>query len=302
MGVQQVILWFCLLATSLTTPAFAQNLGWAPPNTVKVDSNLYIDRTEAANVHWLEFLYYARKDSSSTFYKSMWPDTSVTRTFGVQDYLLHKDYRYHPVVGISYTQAKAYCQWRSMVVSKIYNHSDSVRAILGLTTHDSLAVVYRLPTVDEWEAAAQANLSPKVYPYGLKTAFTPFPKEWNATFLFDKRLNKTLNKKEFTKAYKGLRKKKVIPTFISAVLVEDLFAYYYSSPVYIYGGTQNSWGLYNMPGNIAEMVETEGLAKGGSFIHSIEKSQTQGFLVYSGPEMWLGFRCVAEIKVYSTGK
>ena len=44
--------------------------------TVTVQS-FYLDQTEIANVHWLEYLHYVKRDSSETFYENALPDTTV---------------------------------------------------------------------------------------------------------------------------------------------------------------------------------------------------------------------------------
>src|SRR3954462_3588152 len=41
--------------------------------TVTVNS-FYMDETEVANIHWLEYLFYVKRDSSQEFYESALPD------------------------------------------------------------------------------------------------------------------------------------------------------------------------------------------------------------------------------------
>ena len=44
--------------------------------TVTVQS-FFLDQTEIANIHWLEYLHYIQRDSSETYYQSALPDTTV---------------------------------------------------------------------------------------------------------------------------------------------------------------------------------------------------------------------------------
>ena len=44
--------------------------------TVTVQS-FYLDQTEIANVRWLEYHHYVKRDSSETFYENALPDTTV---------------------------------------------------------------------------------------------------------------------------------------------------------------------------------------------------------------------------------
>ena len=79
-------------------------------------STFYLDMTEIANIHWLEYLSYVKRDSSETFYDNALPDTLVWKkelafnTPYVDNYLRYPGFRYYPVVGISWHQATDYCR------------------------------------------------------------------------------------------------------------------------------------------------------------------------------------------------
>ncbi|UOQ67633.1 hypothetical protein [Hymenobacter volaticus] len=49
----------------------------APPGTVRVAENLFVDQAEVANIHWLEYLHFIRRDSALAFYNSQLPDSTV---------------------------------------------------------------------------------------------------------------------------------------------------------------------------------------------------------------------------------
>jgi hypothetical protein len=53
--------------------------------------------------------------------------------------------------------------------------------------------------------------------------------------------------------------------------------------------------MYNLYGNVAEMVSEEGVAKGGSWNHNYNNSVFDAEISYEKPSSWLGFRCVCEI-------
>ena len=40
-------------------------------------ASFYMDEAEVANIHWLEYLHFVRKDSAEEFYQSALPDTTV---------------------------------------------------------------------------------------------------------------------------------------------------------------------------------------------------------------------------------
>lgn len=90
--------------------------------TVTVAS-FYMDETEVANIHWLEYLHYALQDSGQQYYDEALPDTTVWAAelaFNdpyIDHYLRYPGFRFFPVVGISWKQAQNYCIWRSNMVN-----------------------------------------------------------------------------------------------------------------------------------------------------------------------------------------
>jgi hypothetical protein len=52
-----------------------------PIGTRQINDSIYLDETEVANIHWLEFLHYIKKDSGEVFYRKMLPDTTVLANF-----------------------------------------------------------------------------------------------------------------------------------------------------------------------------------------------------------------------------
>lgn len=55
-------------------------------------------------------------------------------------------------------------------------------------------------------------------------------------------------------------------------------------------------GLYDLMGNVAEMTSEKGMAKGGSCIDLAKDCQPGATNPYDGPDFWLGFRVVADLK------
>jgi gliding motility-associated lipoprotein GldJ len=91
------------------------------PRRVTV-SSFYIDETEIANVHYLEYLYWLSRVFSADYpevYKRALPDTLVWRdrlAYNeplVELYLRHPAYQQYPVVGVNWLQANDFCAWRT---------------------------------------------------------------------------------------------------------------------------------------------------------------------------------------------
>jgi formylglycine-generating enzyme len=90
--------------------------------TVTVAS-FYMDETEIANIHYLEYLHAIKRDSAQEVYTAALPDTTVWSNplaFNdsyVDHYLRYPGFRYFPVVGVSWEQANDFADWRTVVVN-----------------------------------------------------------------------------------------------------------------------------------------------------------------------------------------
>jgi gliding motility-associated lipoprotein GldJ len=93
------------------------------PRRVTVNS-FFIDKTEIANVHYREYLYWLDHNFTDTpkynnVLNGARPDTLVWRrelSYNepyVEYYFRHPSYNYYPVVGVSWKQAYDFCIWRT---------------------------------------------------------------------------------------------------------------------------------------------------------------------------------------------
>jgi gliding motility-associated lipoprotein GldK len=118
----------------------------------------YMDIQKAAKNRKL-----SRKDVLVTEEVEVYPDTTTwIRDFAYSynepmhnDYFWHDAYSEYPVVGVSWKQANAFCQWRTL--NKNGYQKERKRAFINS---------FRLPSEAEWEYAARGGLQGATFPWG----------------------------------------------------------------------------------------------------------------------------------------
>jgi formylglycine-generating enzyme required for sulfatase activity len=273
MQTKSIVLFLFLLPTVSGYSQKSSRNKKLPPGTVQVNDTLFADKTEVANIHWREYLYSILSTKTESEYLEALQDTSVwnadttTRAF-VEYYHKHPGYNNYPAVGISYEQAVEYCKWRTYVTN-LGAYLDEMK-FKNPEKHfnDSFQIkfYYRLPTLPEWEMISAGTLNVNDFPYGAKEINPVWKrkkiKAFNCIYTDEKKLGDSLRKRIYYTA--------------------EINSFY-----------PNTSGCYNMIGNVAEMVLEKGIAKGGSYIHSLDSCKISSNQYYSQPERWLGFRCVA---------
>ncbi len=274
-----------------------------PPGCVWLRDSLFIDECEVQNIDYLEFLYWTGRNEPER-YKSLLPDTLVDRHKlalcepYVEYYLRHPAYFHYPVIGVSYEQAVAFCEWRSRMVNRfIFIRRNKIKSDKWDTIKNFPSVLmYRLPTKEEWEYASAAGLPFDRFPQGYRS-------------LVDKDSVPVSNTAEYSnycmeRSQRGQKQK--YPGKNSWLSYEQVRA-----PVK--WGTPNGYGIYNLTGNVSEII-ADTLVKGLNYENSLDgkifrEKRDEYFLVdstnsgynykytfrYKAPQAWLGFRCVCEV-------
>jgi formylglycine-generating enzyme len=149
---------------------------------VEVMDSLYLSADESFNgvrtvdVNKMKFLFIEKdiekairdktlkpSDVSERIKLPIYPDTTVwMRDFSYSynepmhnNYFQHEAYSNYPVVGVSWKQAVAFCQWRTLK-KNTYQKDRNL----------DLVANFRLPLESEWEYAARGGLQGASYPWG----------------------------------------------------------------------------------------------------------------------------------------
>ena len=217
--------------------------------TVTVQS-FFLDQTEIANIHWLEYLHYIQRDSSETYFQSALPDTTVWEkelafnTPYVSNYLRYPGFRYYPVVGVSGNQAVDYCRWRTEAVNKQrameYYGEDYIDGDIPPIESGIYLPEFRLPTEAEWEYAAYGQVGDQWLDEN-QTQRRLYP--------WDGRTIRSSKRGSVGKFQANFKRGRGDYAGIAGALNDAGFV-----TMNIYEYAPNDFGLYNMAGNVNEWV------------------------------------------------
>ena len=272
-----------------------------------VSTTLYAQNHETTNDEYNTFLRYLNENKLTDLYEKYKfdlsaytePALSFLKGYASPGRAAGKKTKLrYPAVNVSYEAAEAYCEW----LTEQYNNS---------TGRKFKKVKFRLPKKDEWQIAAASVTDPaswllddnaaevKIYPDG-KMAGKDFEKKtiklndpeilypWfrlytyrnRATNMFDCYLG-NFKVPETPNPCQVRNKTVTADGFTAMAPVESYFP--------------NDIGLYDVVGNVAEMLDEKGKAAGGSWNHPTEESTIRSINPYSGPDSAVGFRIFMDV-------
>jgi len=307
----QIILILGLFLFALNTHAqeLSTESAPTPPGCVKVNDTLFMDETEVQNAIWQNYLFYLKRDSIELDhdpYTMALPDTSVWineigEQFGQQFakyYHQSPETENHPVVGVTYEQALAFCKWRSAMDTQLFNYQYKLNDE-ELTDYRSVWVEfhYRLPSEEEWEMACVSNNYSKAGYYGFSNTYGEFPRTKNIKNAIDTNVrSRSLNKdiQNFYSLYPHLLLSNVKPE-ITPYFIQKRKIPRFTEDVYYY--PPNELGLYGMTGNVAEMVQGKGKTKGGCWADPLSRCKYNLTGYFNKASTKVGFRSSCVVKI-----
>jgi formylglycine-generating enzyme required for sulfatase activity len=233
----------------------------------KVGAQLYASETELTNAQYAAFLrdLVSNKEFDQLMEcktaKIDWRALLPENLRNLPDEVLfkhgHPDDPEAPVVNISRASAERYCAW----ITEVYNQSTVKKKFKK--------VVFRLPTENEWKIAGAGGIKEARFPWG-----GYYVRNSKGCYLGNYLVNETCD--------------------TCAVHTNNCNdGGFFPVPVSTY--YPNNFGLYNVSGNVAEMVQEPGIVKGGSWNHLPYKGSLTYNTKYAGPDPAVGLRVFMEV-------
>lgn len=238
-------------------------------------ADFHICDHEVTNKEYQTFLAELKKSGDVNWEKWI-PDTLVWKdklAFGqpyVELYFQHPAYNDHPVIGVSHSQAEYFCKW----LTDKYNHSEKRKYA---------KVVFRLPTENEWTFAAMGGGDLSRFAVS-GNRLTDEKGLWAANFKVVAQWAIERNDKDGAGLIAPPRR---------AIESDKNFPISKSTKEY----QPNGYGLYNMSGNVEEMVAESGISKGGSWDDTGYYLQLAVYETYEDTEVTKtrGFRIAMDV-------
>lgn len=231
------------------------------------NDSLYVGKTEVTNKEYLEFTKYIQKNQPN-IYSDILPNSLLWKSISNKPkayeeyYFEHPAYKNYPVVNITNSQAVRFCEWKTVQLNNLLKK-------IVVEKRDNIKYFnVRLPNRYEWRDAALGKI-PTYSKYTWEGS-----QMRNKDGLFRCRFR-------YTKGKIKVGKKQINAS-------DDLL-----SPVNSF--EPNSIGVYNMCGNVAEILHQDSIAVGGHWQSFDDEVTINSFIPLKKESPMVGFRYVVEI-------
>lgn len=236
-------------------------------NLYQVDSTVY-SKFEVTNELYNLFLKETKHPVQDT---TVWNDQFIYSNWYTCNYRWHSMFANYPVVGVTIEDVEAFCFWMTGKLQSLYDYD----------------IVVDLPTEYEWEYGARGGLQLSPYPWG-----GPYIRNSKGCLL--------ANHLYIPEAFMGYSDKGEIvssmPKGKHDMYGADMDGALATAAVDSYH--PNDFGLYNMAGNVREMIkDNKSITKGGgwnSYDHYLQIASQEE--VKETPDADIGFRYIVRIE------
>lgn len=236
----------------------------------------FMQATEVSNLEYREFLAALERNGRTADLEKArvrpegWNIPGAYMEPFAEHYHQHPAYENYPVVNITHEAALLYCDWLAKTLE--VNYPDFTFSV-------------RLPLESEWTYAALAGHASYVYPNGFY-------------------LRNSKGKGEYLYNYRRFgdealqRNPETGKIEVREHMHEVSQSPYFTGPSPVKSYSSNDFGLYNMSGNVAEMLASEGRTKGGCFNsagYDIRIDAPDEFAGFTEASPYIGFRPVVTL-------
>lgn len=218
--------------------------------------SFYMMRFEMPNMLYRYFCEDLKRQGKTELLQRALPDSNIWFS-GLEPYkeyyFDHPAYADYPVLGVSRDGIHLFCDWLNEKVKS-----------LSIKQWKGKKIFFRLPYEIEWMVAAQGGDNNAVYawkgPYlrRIRAMAVPANKKWITAYYAN---FCRIDDSQITRDTDGiLLINRSSQTQIAGTLLDEILL---TAPVNSYW--PNGYGLYNMCGNVREMVQEEGFTKGGGW-------------------------------------
>lgn len=231
-------------------------------DTVSAQS-FFMSRTEVSNADYWGYLNYLKNNGQEKEYHAAYPDSTQWAKYSkilMLSYFQDPAYRNYPAVNITREQAAGYCAWLTEVWRK-NTGNENIR--------------FRLPLRAEFVKAANGNRMEAPYAwYGPYLRNSNGADQCNFTHVGEGMITRDPNTNKFS------------------VVQNDSFKFrnHYTSAVESY--QRSEYGLYNLNGNVSEMVREANTVVGGDWNSGGHDVTNYSSKTVEGASPMVGFRPV----------
>lgn len=287
--------------------AFRDRFAWIPPSATVIEGRTVttgtfaIARWEVSNAEYNAFLAHLKAAGDTALLRSCAVDTARWAIAAFLEPLAmyyhgHPAYKDYPVVNITHAAATEYCKW--------------ITAELNAAPGADHRWICRLPSRSEWMMAGQGGFDLEPYPWGNTLLNEKAEPRCNYFRIGDEHLQRIGADRSIWKS-KGDTCRIMYADQLQGwddltprtrqslkrIVFRDPKHAAHVDPTYpVRSFEANGYGLFNMSGNVAELVDSANIAVGGSWINTGYDVRLWSTMPNDAPAPWIGFRPVIVLR------